>query len=84
MSVTLGQAMRLTRLRREGLTVPELAQRMGISVGAVIEVHRALALPTLEVENEGSLRIFGDAKARAAERESWPMKWQQRNEKRKR
>jgi hypothetical protein len=47
-------------------------------------VHRALALPTLEVENEGSLRIFGDAKARAAERESWPMKWQQRYEKRKR
>ena len=40
MTVTLGQAMQLTTLRREGLTVPELAERMGISEGAVMAAHR--------------------------------------------
>ena len=79
MSVTLGQAMQLARLRRDGLTVPELAERMGISVGAGIEVHRALQLPMPATDQPPfSLR---DSKERAAARESWPMKWQQRYEK---
>jgi hypothetical protein len=75
MEVTLGQAMQLTRLRREGLSLPELADRMCISVGAVIEVHRALLLP-MPSTNEAPIPSRDDA-ARAAERERWPMKWQQ-------
>ena len=82
MSVTLGQAMQLTRLRREGLTVPELAARMGISVGAVMEAHRALQLP-MPATDPAPLPLR-DPKERAAERENWPMKWQQRYEKWKR
>jgi len=82
MPVTLGQAMQLTRLRREGLTVPELAARMGISVGAVMEAHRALLLPM--PATDPAPFPPRDATERAAERERWPMKWQQRYEKRKR
>ena len=74
--------MQLTRLRREGLTLPELAERMGISVSAVMEAHRALQLP-MPVTDEAPLALR-DSKERAAERENWPMRWQQRYEKRKR
>lgn len=62
--------------------MPEMAERMGISAEAVIEVHRALLLP-MPATDEAPLPLR-DSKERAAERERWPMKWQQGYEKRKR
>ena len=50
-----------------------------LSVGAVMEVHRALQLP-MPATDPAPLPLR-DPKERAAERENWPMKWQQRYEK---
>ena len=44
-----------------------------------MEAHRALQLP-MPATDEPPLRMR-DPKERAAEREGWPMKWQQRYEK---
>ena len=80
-TITTQLANRVLKLRREGMTVAQMALRLNRSESEILDAHRMLGIG-IAGESVDQRTAPSDEK-RAAARANWSMKWQQRYEKRR-